>query len=393
MADHFSGPRALADPASDIADVFAFPSPERPGHLVLVLDVFPAAAPTAQFSDAVTYRLRLRPLTVTTVGSRPALVSGTDEWTFAFRFGAQSPGHDGGRSQPGTCTLPGGAEITFRTGEEQRATAPGVQIFAGARLDPFFIDLGAVLATELQEQLAFRPVSTNTLAGGNVLSVVVEFDVAAVLGTDAGPLLAVVGETLTSAGRPVRLERMGRAEIKNVIMRPKAFDPVNRDLEIRDLYNDEDPFDLRPDYVDAYRARLNANLAFFDRLDGRIDWPVDEHGNHPLTELLLADFLVVDASKPFADGGDSDLEIERALLAGRPHTTCGGRSPWDDIIDTLYTMLVGGLDGRRISDGLDQATPAPVRTFPYLIAPNPKPPDILARLAGPPPPPEHAAAS
>ena len=26
MADHFSGPRALADPASDITDVFAFPS-------------------------------------------------------------------------------------------------------------------------------------------------------------------------------------------------------------------------------------------------------------------------------------------------------------------------------------------------------------------------------
>jgi hypothetical protein len=150
MADHFSGPRALADPASDIADVFAFPSPERPGHLVLVLDVFPAAAPTAQFSDAVTYRPRLRPLTVTTVGSRPALLPSTDEWTFAFRFGAQSPGHDGDPSQPGTCTLPGGAEITFRTGEEQRAEAPGVQIFAGARLDPFVIDLGAVLATELR---------------------------------------------------------------------------------------------------------------------------------------------------------------------------------------------------------------------------------------------------
>ena len=30
MADHFSGPRALADPASDITDVFAFPSPGSP---------------------------------------------------------------------------------------------------------------------------------------------------------------------------------------------------------------------------------------------------------------------------------------------------------------------------------------------------------------------------
>ena len=31
MSDHISGPRALADPIADITDVYAFPSPERPG--------------------------------------------------------------------------------------------------------------------------------------------------------------------------------------------------------------------------------------------------------------------------------------------------------------------------------------------------------------------------
>ena len=36
LSDHISGPRALADPIADITDVYAFPSPERPGHLVLV---------------------------------------------------------------------------------------------------------------------------------------------------------------------------------------------------------------------------------------------------------------------------------------------------------------------------------------------------------------------
>jgi hypothetical protein len=143
----------------------------------------------------------------------------------------------------------------------------------------------------------------------------------------------------------VRLERMGRPEIKNVIMSPRKFDTVNRDLEIRDLYNAEDTFSLSRDYRGAYRSRLNANLAFFDRLDDKIDWPLDDRGGHPLTELLLADFLVVDTSKPFAE--DSFLEIERAVLAGRPHTTCGGRSLNDDIVDTLYTVLVGG---RRTAD-------------------------------------------
>ena len=122
-------------------------------------------------------------------------------------------------------------------------------------------------------------------------------------------------------------------EIKNVIMGMKQYDPVNRDLEIRDLYNLEDAFHLSKEYGGAYRARLNANLAFYDRLDGKIDWPLGPDGAHPLTELLLADYLVVDVSRPFA--ADSYFEIEQATLAGRPYETCGGRSLNDDVMDTL----------------------------------------------------------
>jgi hypothetical protein len=184
---------------------------------------------------------------------------------------------------------------------------------------------------------------------------------------------------------------MGRPEIKNFILQDKKFDPVNQELEIRDLYNAEDAFNLSPDYIGAYRARLNANLAFFDRLDGKTDWPPDDQGVHPLTELLLADFLVVDTSKPLSDG--SFLEIERAVLTGRPHITCGGRPPDDDIVDTLYTLLVGGLDGPRISDGVDRPTQPATRSFPYLVAPNPDPPDLVARFAAQTAPPEEAASS
>jgi hypothetical protein len=107
--------------------------------------------------------------------------------------------------------------------------------------------------------------------------------------------------------------------------------------------------------------------------------------------LLLADFLVVDTSKPFAE--DTFLEIERAVLAGRPHTTCGGRPLTDDIVDTLYTVLVGGLDGARISDGVDQPTRPPSRNFPYLVAPNPNPPDPMTIFGALSAPPEEAASS
>ena len=63
MSDHFSGPMVMGDPSVDITDFYAFPSPERPGNVVLIMDVFPMATAQSCFSDVVTHRFRLRPLT------------------------------------------------------------------------------------------------------------------------------------------------------------------------------------------------------------------------------------------------------------------------------------------------------------------------------------------
>ena len=58
MSDHFSGPAVIGDPAVDITDFYAFPSPERPENLVLIMNVFPMATAQSFFSDVVTYRFR-----------------------------------------------------------------------------------------------------------------------------------------------------------------------------------------------------------------------------------------------------------------------------------------------------------------------------------------------
>jgi hypothetical protein len=379
MSDHFSGPRAISDPAADIADLYVFPSPERPGRLVLVLTVFPAAMPGALFSDAVAYRFRLRPVTAVNAGSRPTFEVGQTEVAFTCTFTA--PVRAGGSdawTQMGTCATPSGEVISFRVNDEQGTETNNLRLFAGLRLDPFFIDLPGVQATEKLRQLAFKAEGINVLEGQNVLSIVIEADIAAIFGP-SGSFFAVAGETMTTGKVPIRLERIGRPEIKNVVMSSKEFDPVNRDLEIRDLYNQEDPFHLARPYAGAYRARLNANLAFYDSLDGKTDWPLDEQGNHPLTELLLADFLVVDISKPYSE--DSCFEIERALLKGITPQTCGGRSLNDDIVDNLYTLMVNGGNGPRVRDGVDQATRPATGSFPYLVSPNPNPPDLRARVA------------
>ena len=78
----------------------------------------------------------------------------------------------------------------------------------------------------------------------------------------------------------------------------------------------EDGFHLAEAYKGAYRARLNANLAFWDGLDGKVDWPVNGDG-HPLTELWLADYLVVDASRPYVEKGSFLRSSAQRARSGR----------------------------------------------------------------------------
>ena len=373
MSDHASGPRAFADPVVDITDMYAFPSPQDSGVLVLVLNVFPFAGISAFFSDAVEYRFRVRPTSLAASGASGRFSISEKEYTFSCRFTAPvKRDGTGGLVQEGSCTVSSGQVVRFSVNDEQGGQTEGLRVFSGVRMDPFFFDGVKALETIVTGKLAFVAKGSATVFRQNVLSIVIELHIAKIFEPGDGPLFAVVGETLTAGSLKFRLERFGRAEIKNFLLLPKAFDKVNRDIELRDLYNEEDAFKPRPAYGAAYRARFNANLAFWDGLDGKTDWLPDAQGDHRLTEFLMADFMVVDVSKPFAE--DSYLEIERMVLKGEQHHTCGGRWLNDDSIDTLLTLLINAGNGARISDGVDQATVPASRTFPYLAPPEPNPP-------------------
>ena len=368
MSDHFSGPRALTDPAADISDVFAFSAPDDAQHLVLVMDVFGKSGPSAVFSDAVIYRFRIRPVDIAATGPEAAFAPSESEIIFDCVFDV--PSSIGGAVRPvqyGRCLTSDGRTISFRADDENGGVDDGVQVFAGQRSEPFFLDVRMIEKTVATGKLSFKPKGSDTLYGTNILAIVIKFDWRKML--KGGPLFAVVCETLAAGKRPVRIERVGRPEIKNVSMSFKMFDQVNKDLEIRDLYNSEDAFDLKPDYFDTYRVRLNANLAFYDGLDGKVDWPVDGHDNHPLTKLLLADFLVVDASMPFVE--TSYFDIERSMLEGRLHTTPGGRWLNEDIMDFVFTLYVNGGNGPPVNDGVDAPIVWSSKAFPYLAPPNP----------------------
>src|SRR4051812_10746782 len=369
MSDHISGPRALADPIADITDVYAFPSPERPGCLVLVMNTLPFAKVANPLSDGLLYRFRVRPLTATAPGDPAPFAPGAEEFAFDTVF--SEPTEAQPFEQEGTCTTPSGESVSFRVNDERGGSGRGVRVFAGVRWDPFLLDAPAALKTVATGTLAFSESGSIFLDGKNVLALVVEID-SALLG--GAPLVGVVAETLTRGKFTVRIERVGRPEVKNLMLGPKQFDPVNRDLEIRDLYNMEDAFQLADGYQGAYRARLNANLAFWDGLDGKQDWPTNGSG-HPLTELVLADYLVVDLTKPYSEHG-SFLEIELAARRGEAHETCGGRALNDDVMDTFFTQLITGGNGPTIRDGVDHSTRPASRSFPYLAPPNLDPPEM-----------------
>src|SRR6478735_2504419 len=145
MSDHISGPRALADPVADITDVYAFPSPETPGRLVLVMNTLPMAKPSALFSAGLLYRFRLRSLTPATGEALGhGFVPEPDELVLDCVFdpaehvadpATGQPGHE----QHGHCVTPSGERVSFRVNDETGGTGRGIRIFAGVRWDPFIM--------------------------------------------------------------------------------------------------------------------------------------------------------------------------------------------------------------------------------------------------------------
>ena len=146
MSDHFSGPAVMGDPAVDITDFYAFPSPERPENLVLIMNVFPMATPQAFFSDVVTYRFRLRPLT----RSGGDITHGTAEHTIDVTFNDVP---DGTSVQKGHIVASDGREASFVVGEPLEHD--GMRVFAGLVSDPFFMDVEATIRTDISGKLSF----------------------------------------------------------------------------------------------------------------------------------------------------------------------------------------------------------------------------------------------
>jgi hypothetical protein len=210
-SDHQDTPFVEANPRFDVNDVYAFPSPQ-PGRVVLVLGtsspLTPAGTPTAAFGDKgeVLYQLKVD----NTGDAREDVVL---QFTFSGPRGHQRVRFQGPETpnQVGTSNtlLTGHREVQGFTGEVLGST-DGIQLFAGPRDDPFFIDLEAFfrilpdrkpeagpLSQITQGPLTFRPAGTavDFVRGFNDLAIVVELPLSELTANGAHPKFGVWGTT------------------------------------------------------------------------------------------------------------------------------------------------------------------------------------------------------
>ena len=224
-SDHQDSPATIARPGADITDPYLFPSPTTPGNVVVVMNVHPLIPSgqglTTYFDPGVVYQMNFDTTSENSGGFPSASITRNE--VIQFTFGQPGPNQ--------TVTVYGPAAAPTTTSSTTLAaqsgtgtintpfTVAGMQVFAGAREDPFFFDLaqflkilpdrnaGSTATSCLPTPLGgnntcptgWNAVGSDTLKGYNVLSMVVELPRATLRGA-GGPRIAYWASTHTSTG-------------------------------------------------------------------------------------------------------------------------------------------------------------------------------------------------
>ncbi len=203
-SDHADTPQVVANPGTDLTDVFIFPSPSNPANVVLVMTVNPlipqGQAAGVFFDPTVLYQFK-----IDNTGDA------VEDLVIQAKFGPQAANQIMSISGPtaplvtGTSSrlLPNAASGNIN---QAFSPSPGVQVFAGARSDPFFFDLERFFmilpdrATPITGQpdptpntpkaTSWRPPgqAKDFLAGFNLLAIVVEVPKAQLIGNPNGQI-------------------------------------------------------------------------------------------------------------------------------------------------------------------------------------------------------------
>jgi hypothetical protein len=379
-SDHLDSPTVIADPRSDIGDVYAWTSPDHK-RLNLVMTIVGHT-----FSDKLDYLFHVdsgskfgSTTTTTSIVCRFPSAKETD-----CRVSDADPSHADMDRAHGDASASSG--LQGRNGH--------VRVFAGLRDDPFFNNVKGTRAAYEVAAAALRHGAvadasgcpafdaatskaildqwrhtdggpgTNFLAGWTPASIVVSVDLGLV--NKGGGILAIWGATV---GPQRQIDREGRPLTGNALLGLLAGDAISNQL--KEEYNA-----ATPETAARFIPEIQKALGFYDAFDGHCgnQLLVNKEAAPPMRYSAMATLLADDRLwVNSASGVCTQLfAVELASLAGRKELSndCGGRTPNYDAVNVYRSLLVDGSNA-SVDDGVHRDEHMHSNTeFPFLAAPD-----------------------
>ena len=175
-ADHIDAP-AVTGKGSDITDVYAFQSPSVSTNMVFVVNtqglLTPGATGAAAFDDDVMLEVNIDN-SATKDAIEDLVMQVTFENGKVQVYGPVAPTTTGLTSTLVTSGKKVEGSVTMYGDAPSVGEANGIKVFAGPRDDPFFFDLDQYKKVIAGTADGFNNPGTDTFAGTNVMSVVIE---------------------------------------------------------------------------------------------------------------------------------------------------------------------------------------------------------------------------
>lgn len=180
-ADHVDSPVVENTASIDVADLYAFRSPQDPDRLVLAMTLHgfipPSESGMSIFEPNVLYQFK-----IDTDGDAvedrviQAFVTESGSGQTMHVRGPASPMQTGTQNRVLSGSDAATVEVTTSS-NPQIAEQDGLRVFAGVRDDPFFFDFGRFQEIVAGEASSFEDPGTDAFAGFNVYAIVVELPV------------------------------------------------------------------------------------------------------------------------------------------------------------------------------------------------------------------------
>ena len=173
-ADHIDSP-GVSNTGNDITDVYAFQGTDT-NNLVFAVNsqglLTPGTTGDAEFKENVLTEINID---TNNDNVEDLVIQAIRRGSKMYFFGPVAPDNTGTNSTIKTTNPAGSVEISqYRTPAVVSTSSDGMKFFAGPRDDPFFFDLGQFQAILSGAASGFNNPGTDTFAGTNVLSIVVE---------------------------------------------------------------------------------------------------------------------------------------------------------------------------------------------------------------------------